>query len=230
MTMIFSLKWRRIVGSRWYEQSVRYDLWLSFWTRSRFYPRRRWDRNGAEATAERAVPQGIRRMWEKDNGKNDVKNALNAIGYSYALRLSFRYDRWYSVRYESFRDDCQFGIKFWDDSRFEIPKKFGTTINSKWRRAVASIWPRKYDCRFQMTHGSRGLWISPREPNFFALKFSSWKSGGVFGVSWRKRSKVWLYDFTVENMAILRYGQKFGYAFQDETVESLAIAHRDENG
>ena len=31
-------------------------------------------------------------------------------------------------------------------------------------------------------------------------------------------------------MAILRYGQKFGYAFQDETVESLAIAHRDENG
>ena len=60
-------------------------------------------RNGSEATAERAVPQGIQRMWEKDNEKNDVKNALNAIGYPYALRLSIRYD--------SLRDDCQFGIK-----------------------------------------------------------------------------------------------------------------------
>ena len=36
-----------------------------------------------------AVPQGIKRMWDKDNGKNDVKNTLNAIGYPYALRLSF---------------------------------------------------------------------------------------------------------------------------------------------
>ena len=181
---------------------------------------------------------------------------------------------------------------FWDDSRFEIPKKFGTTFYSKWCRTVVSIWPLDffwtpaacsgcqvldttepracnlyqtpysrlkrlllcqivcsiwqrtivlkwqgvYDYRFQMTHGSRGLWISPREPNFFALKFSSWKSGGAISASWRKRSKVWLsisrrewsnlwlYGFTVENMAICGYGQKFDYRFQDETVGSLAMS------
>ena len=115
-------------------------------------------------------------------------------------------------------------------------EKFGTTVNSIWRRTVVSKWPRKYDYRFQMTHGSRGLWISPREPNFFAPKFSSWKSGGAVSASWRKRSKVWLsisrrewsnlwlYGFTVENMAICGYGQKFDYRFQDETVGSLAMS------
>ena len=44
-----------------------------------------------------------------------------------------------------------------------------------WKRANGGDCSCGDDYRFQMTHGSRGLWISLREPNFFALKFSSWK-------------------------------------------------------
>ena len=203
MTMIFSLKWRRIVGSRWYEQSVRYD--------------------GSEATAERAVPQGIKRMWDKDNGKNDVKNTLNAIGYPYALRLSFWYDIWYSVRYESFWDDCHFEIGFRNDSRFEIPKsserlsiRYDAGLSLRYDRANMTVvfkWhTAPVDCE-----SVRGSQI------FFALKFSSWNQTGLSAFrdeNGRKygyrilRSRIWLYAVMVESLAI---------TFTTNTVESLTM-------
>ena len=55
-----------------------------------------------------------------------------------------------------------------------------------------------------MTHGSRGLLISPKEPIFLLRNF-------------RPEDRIALMALRDEN------GRKYGYHFPDETVESLAM-------